>query len=432
MSKENSYVDDHNMVEIQRIDEINESILFNGELHIKKLPSDPVDTSPKLMIRDSYWSKRYAVIRTGTKIALFPVWKMNCITLKQSDLSFLPLLNFLGLLLLYENSGDVYDEDKDPIDEISLENILVIESSSDDQVDNDSAELTSDPALSPRSDSSHQDPNGNSIIDCLFDVHARVQFGGDSNGIRVFSFYSGTTTNTTDWMINLCTAVGFLELLPAAGGGYVSVVSEAAIVERKELQLKRQVAMMRKGPTGPEGDLRRMSHSPLRERGNTPLLHGRGRGRGSAFRSRGAPMGGDNRHPDSLDMDGMTLSERRVADEIRKEKQMADVHRNHFKEVPLRKTGAGKGMGRGDRIRILTAGSVRKDGVATPDDSFTSETDYEEDSHGGEEHSSNHHPGIMNHNKPTAANILMSERPHSVFAVSAGRGGGRGRGRGKF
>ena len=44
---------------------------------------------------------------------------------------------FVGLLLLYENSADVYDEDRDPIDEISLENILVIESSSDDQIDND-------------------------------------------------------------------------------------------------------------------------------------------------------------------------------------------------------------------------------------------------------------------------------------------------------
>lgn len=337
---------------------------------------------------------------------------------------------FVGLLLLYENSADVYDEDRDPIDEISLENILVIESSSDDQIDNDS-ELTSEPALSPRSDTNYQDPNAGPPIDCLFDVHARVQFGGDSNGIRVFSFFSGTITNTTDWMINLCKAVGFLELLPAAGGGYVSVVSETALVERKEQQLKRQVAMMRKGPTGPEGDLRRLSHSPQRERGSATLHPGRGRGRGSAFRSGGGLMGGESKHHELVDLDGMTLTEKRAADEMRKEKQMADVHRNHFKEVPFTKAGAGRGMGRGNRVRIGVVGKPKKEEEGIANDSFTSETDYEEDSIGGEEPSAHHHE-ITSNNKPTAANILMNERPHSVFTASTGRGGGKGRGRGKF
>ena len=68
MSKESSYLDDANMEEIQRIDEINESILFNGELQIKVFSPDSVDSSSYPTSKFLNWSKRYAVIRSGEKI----------------------------------------------------------------------------------------------------------------------------------------------------------------------------------------------------------------------------------------------------------------------------------------------------------------------------------------------------------------------------
>jgi hypothetical protein len=258
------------------------------------------------------------------------------------------------LLLLYEHRSDVYDEDKDPVDEIGLANILVIESSTDDLLDfsttNESG-AGKDPTIAP-------------CIDCLFDVHARVQFGGDSQGIRVFSFYSDSQANAVKWMSYLCKAVGFLQLVPASGGGYVSVVSEAAIIERRELQLKRQVAMMREGAGG--DSIRRLaSCSALSEaRGiNASSPMGRGRGRGRAFRGL---TGSSHKFGNDLNSPGKDGSLNRgfhsVPDELeylsydrphddgpvnRKEKMMADVHRNHFKEVPL--TGGRGGRGRGGR-----------------------------------------------------------------------------------
>jgi hypothetical protein len=262
---------------------------------------------------------------------------------------------FLGLLLLYEHRSDVYDEDKDAVDEIGLANILVIESSTDDLLDfsttNESG-AGKDPTIAP-------------CIDCLFDVHARVQFGGDSQGIRVFSFYSDSQANAVKWMSYLCKAVGFLQLVPASGGGYVSVVSEAAIIERRELQLKRQVAMMREGAGG--DSIRRLaSCSALSEaRGmNASSPMGRGRGRGRAFRGL---TGSSHKFGNDLNSPGKDGSLNRgfhsVPDELeylsydrpqddapvnRKEKMMADVHRNHFKEVPL--TGGRGGRGRGGRV----------------------------------------------------------------------------------
>ena len=213
-------------------------------------------------------------------------------------------------------------------------------------------------------------------IDCLFDVQARVQFGGDSQGIRVFSFYSDSESNAVHWMDNLCKAVGFLELVPAAGGGYVSVVSEAAIIERRGLQLRRQVAMMREGAGG--DSIRRLASCPALSEaghghGSTPPGRGRGRGRGRAFRGLTMPSkkhlnehhspgknGTLNRlfhsEPDELEY----LAYERQVDEgsdQKKEKYMADVHRNHFKEVGLTGGGAGRGFGgrgRGGRGKVFS------------------------------------------------------------------------------
>ena len=63
--KDSSYVDDSNLDEIKRIDDIKQSIIFSGELHMRNLFSDKMDTKTILMFQDSYWSKRYAVIKAG-------------------------------------------------------------------------------------------------------------------------------------------------------------------------------------------------------------------------------------------------------------------------------------------------------------------------------------------------------------------------------
>lgn len=83
--------------------------------------------------------------------------------------------------------------------------------------------------------------------DCMFDIHARVQSGGNSHGVKVLTFRSNTVENANLWMEEICKGIGFLELLSAKGGGYVSVISEAGILQREELRIKHQLAMQMGG-----------------------------------------------------------------------------------------------------------------------------------------------------------------------------------------
>ena len=64
MSKESSYMDDHNSEESQRVDDIKQSVLFSGELYMRNLFSDRMNKS-MVLFQDSYWSKKFAVIRSG-------------------------------------------------------------------------------------------------------------------------------------------------------------------------------------------------------------------------------------------------------------------------------------------------------------------------------------------------------------------------------
>ena len=151
-------------------------------------------------------------------------------------------------------------------------------------------------------------------------------------------------------MRNLCKAVGFLELVPASGGGFVSVISEAALMERKEQQLKRQVAMMRKSSIGgPAGDLRTLSSASQKShsshddnRGNSPA-QGRGRGRGRAFRGLSQQTDSSKEANKELEAENI-LRDRKAEEDGKKEKQLENVHRNHFREISL--TG-GTGLGSG-------------------------------------------------------------------------------------
>jgi hypothetical protein len=65
MNKENTYTDDHANGESHRIEEINQSIFFSGDLYMRNLYSDDIDVNNMLVFKDSFWSRRYAVIRTG-------------------------------------------------------------------------------------------------------------------------------------------------------------------------------------------------------------------------------------------------------------------------------------------------------------------------------------------------------------------------------
>ena len=65
MMKDSSYMDDQNPEESRRIDDIKQSIIFSGELYMRNLFSDRLDTKALLLFQDSYWSKRFAVIKSG-------------------------------------------------------------------------------------------------------------------------------------------------------------------------------------------------------------------------------------------------------------------------------------------------------------------------------------------------------------------------------
>ena len=65
MNKESTYTDDRVNLETLRIMEITQSILFSGDLHMRNLYSDDIDVNNMTIFKDSFWSKRFAVIRTG-------------------------------------------------------------------------------------------------------------------------------------------------------------------------------------------------------------------------------------------------------------------------------------------------------------------------------------------------------------------------------
>lgn len=60
-----AYSADRANAESLRIEEINESILFSGDLFMRNLYSDDINVNSMMMFKDSYWSRRFAVIRTG-------------------------------------------------------------------------------------------------------------------------------------------------------------------------------------------------------------------------------------------------------------------------------------------------------------------------------------------------------------------------------
>lgn len=103
----------------------------------------------------------------------------------------------------------MFDLDKDCKGEIALANILVVES-------------TNDPKY--RSDS-------------VFDVHARVLEGGDSNGMRVFTFDAKSVDYAEKWMRELCRATEILELKKSHRGVFSSSVSERMVQARNSRRM---------------------------------------------------------------------------------------------------------------------------------------------------------------------------------------------------
>jgi hypothetical protein len=62
---QSAYSADRANAESLRIEEINQSILFSGDLFMRNLYSDDINVNSMMMFKDSYWSRRFAVIRTG-------------------------------------------------------------------------------------------------------------------------------------------------------------------------------------------------------------------------------------------------------------------------------------------------------------------------------------------------------------------------------
>ena len=103
----------------------------------------------------------------------------------------------------------MFDNDKDCKGEIALANILVVES-------------TNDPKYRAES---------------VFDVHARVLEGGDSNGMRVFTFDAKNVENAEKWMRELCRATEILELKRSSRGVFSSSVSDKMVQARNSRRM---------------------------------------------------------------------------------------------------------------------------------------------------------------------------------------------------
>lgn len=124
-------------------------------------------------------------------------------------MSPVPYYSCSGALTYYADQNDLFDLDKDCKGEIALANITSVES-------------TADPKY--RSES-------------VFDVHARVMQGGDSNGLRIFTFDARSVDNAEKWMRELCKATEILELKKSPRGVYSSAVSEKMIQARNTKRL---------------------------------------------------------------------------------------------------------------------------------------------------------------------------------------------------
>ena len=89
---------------------------------------------------------------------------------------------FVGAAAYFDKPEHYFDDDKDSLGEFATVSISSIESSLD-------------PTCTPG---------------CAFDIHAYVTRGGDSNGIRVFTFAVSSPELCKSWMNELCAANGQL------------------------------------------------------------------------------------------------------------------------------------------------------------------------------------------------------------------------------
>jgi hypothetical protein len=103
----------------------------------------------------------------------------------------------------------MFDEHKEYKGEITIANILFVETSHDPKYKTGS----------------------------VFDVHARVLEGGDADGMRVFVFDAKTPENAERWMRELCKATGVLELKSTAKEGFASHVSDKMVQARNNKRL---------------------------------------------------------------------------------------------------------------------------------------------------------------------------------------------------
>lgn len=112
---------------------------------------------------------------------------------------------FTGALAYYSEYNDVFNSDKTREGEIFLANIVTIESSTDKDENNCAA---------------------------MFRIQAKVVKGGDSDGMKTFTFDAKTALNAEKWMAELCAATEIYELEKNSLGKFHSVLNEPMVQRR--------------------------------------------------------------------------------------------------------------------------------------------------------------------------------------------------------
>lgn len=146
--------------EAERVKKIKDSVRFSGGLTMK---------SVNLYTGLSTWRDRFVVISYGS-------------------------------LAYYSESKDVYNPEKDSINDVNLVGMVQLETSRESRC----------------------------ATNCAFDMTAAVSKGGDDNGMRTFIFEARTPELCKQWMEELCRACDDFELHPSTRvpGGHVAVRKE--------------------------------------------------------------------------------------------------------------------------------------------------------------------------------------------------------------
>lgn len=211
----------------------------------------------------------------------------------------------VGTVYYYESQNDFYDENKACTGEIPVVAITRIESS-----------------LDPKC------ANG-----CGFEVHARVEQGGDSDGIRTYVFEAKQPDLAKEWMNQLCLATGSFIMKPKKGSaGYESVLSNEAIAERQNQKLRSVMSFASTARVDEQSSPERVQSISLQSADKRSILDRSFAGRGRGFQQRRATTLGEVPKEKTDDLEA-TLDQMH----IRHEEEPKDKERDSLESSPSSK-----------------------------------------------------------------------------------------------